>query len=158
MLCGISGELETFLSVKVTQRDRHTALNLHESHSSHEDQQRDPLVDAQPAAKHRDGEEGRGQNLQLVRHLVETQRQIATTEVVLLAEWLRGPNRLLSVEPSMMLLLIIKPFSAVPGMWLRPGWTRPDRAGCSAGCRSPRGWPASAFRWVCWGFPDVGCC
>lgn len=133
----------------MTQRDRGTALNLHESHSSHEDQQRDPLVDAQPAAKHRHGKEGRGQNLQLVRHLVETQREMSTSEVVPLAEWLRGPDRLLSDEPSLMYVLIIKLFSAVPGTWLRPGWTRPDRAGCSAGCRSLRGWPASVFLWVC---------
>lgn len=125
----------------MTQRDRGTALNLHESHSSHEDQQRDPLVDAQPAAKHRHGKEGRGQNLQLVRHLVERQWEISTSEVVPLSEWLRGPDP--------MFLLIIQLFSAVPGTWLRPGWTRPDRAGCSAGCRSLRGWPASVFLWVC---------
>lgn len=48
------------------------AAYLHESHPSHEDQQRQPLVDAQPAAKHRHGEQSCGQDLQLVRHLVET--------------------------------------------------------------------------------------
>lgn len=48
--------------------------------------------------------------------------------------------------------------SAVPGRWLRPGWTRRRTAGCSAGCRCLRGWPASVFLWVCGQFPDAGCC
>lgn len=47
-------------------------LDLHESHSSHQDQQREPLVDAQPATKHRHREQSRGEDLQLVRNLMET--------------------------------------------------------------------------------------
>lgn len=64
---------------------------LHESHSSHEDQQRQPLVDAQPAAKHRHGEQSCGQNLQLVRHLVETQREISTNQAELMGYLWRPP-------------------------------------------------------------------
>lgn len=45
-------------------------LDLHESHSAHENQQREPLVDAQPAAQHGHREQRRGQDLQLVRHLM----------------------------------------------------------------------------------------
>lgn len=48
--------------------------------------------------------------------------------------------------------------SAVPGKWLHPGWTGRRTAGCSAGCRCPRGWPASVFPWVCGQFPDAGRC
>lgn len=39
------------------------ASHLHQSHSSHQDDQRDPLVDAQLAAQHGDGEQSRGQDL-----------------------------------------------------------------------------------------------
>lgn len=46
----------------------------------------------------------------------------------------------------------------LPGRWRRPGWTERRTAGCSAACRSQRGWPASVFPWVCGRFPDAGCC
>lgn len=53
-------------------RRHETALNLHKSHSSHKNQQREPLVDAQPAAQHGHREQSCGQDLQLVGHLMET--------------------------------------------------------------------------------------
>ena len=44
--------------------------HLYESNSSHEDEQGQPLVDAQIPPQHGHGEQGRGQDLQLVGHLV----------------------------------------------------------------------------------------
>lgn len=55
------------------------ASHLHQSHSSHQDDQRDPLVDAQLAAQHGDGEQSRGQDLQLVRHLMDGKSKSSTT-------------------------------------------------------------------------------
>lgn len=58
--------------VQTHKQPSKTVSNLHESHSGHQDEQRDPLVDAQPAAQHGHGEQRCGQDLQLVRHLMDT--------------------------------------------------------------------------------------
>lgn len=53
---------------------------------------------------------------------------------------------------------LVNPSSAVPGRWLHPGWTERRTAGCSAGCRSLKGSPASVFLWVCEQSPGAWCC
>lgn len=136
--------------------------NLHESYSGHENQQWEPLVDAQPASKHRHWKQSCGQNLQLVCHLMKTKwedmlGQLARKDVTLRASqtWNHTDLRCFSISDA----TNTTPFpSAVPGRWRRPGWTRRHTAGCSARCRSPREWPASMSLWVCGGFPDAGCC
>lgn len=52
-----------------TFKQQRTGFYLHQSDSSHEEDQRDPLVEAQPFPQHGDGEQRRGENLQLVRDL-----------------------------------------------------------------------------------------
>lgn len=49
--------------------------NLHECHPAHEDEQRQPLVHPQLPAQHGHGEQGRGQDLQLVRHLIRAEEK-----------------------------------------------------------------------------------